>query len=458
MPVLLSRSPSPSPQQAAAIEAFRAGRSFGLKARAGSGKTSTIHMMFAASPRPGLCLAFNKKNADELSLKIGPYGATAATLNSIGHRALLRAQGKVTLDTKKFYQILDNLKIEGSKEEIACLRQDYDLARNLGYVPRGTQGRSFVTADALDIDSPLELLDRVIRESIRLGFRGLVDYTDQIYLPACFNIPLPRWPLVVIDEAQDLSYTQHELVRRSLEPGGQIIVVGDPAQAIYAWRGASNSSYDDLIAAHNLEILPLTVSFRCPHSVVEYARRYVPDFEAAPSAPSGTVRTISYLDTVPAGSTYISRTNAPLIHMANTMLKRGQIPNYIGRDFTTGLRLILRKYPTRDAVERWYSAEISAVRSETKRQKLEDRFEALMALFTANSNPLTILEHLKENPGAFATLTTVHKAKGLEWPDVILNLSCRWKSEQDANIAYVGITRAQQTLQILEEDKPYAQA
>jgi hypothetical protein len=34
---------------------------------------------------------------------------------------------------------------------------------------------------------------------------------------------------------------------RSLAPNGQLTIVGDPNQAIYAWRGASSSSFHDLI-------------------------------------------------------------------------------------------------------------------------------------------------------------------------------------------------------------------
>lgn len=442
-------SPQPSTQQSAAISAFASGQSFGLCARAGSGKTSTIAMMLRASPRPGLALAFNKKNAEELQSRCGADGFTAATLNSIGHKAFIRAQGRATLDTKKFYAILDTLNLRLSRPDTAALKQDYDLARAVGYCPH-PQGRN-LAPDWEPEDSEPEVLRRVLQESIRMAFSGLIDFNDQLYMPACFRTAMPKHPLVIIDEAQDLSPVQHALVAASLEPGGQIIVVGDPAQAIYAWRGASNSSYNDLLRQHNLSTLPLTVSFRCPQSVVRCAQRYVPDFEAHPSAPEGNVSYAAEL-ALPRGGTFISRTNAPLVRQATAMLRRGQIPNYLGRDFTTGLKRILAKHPTRSAVDAWLQAEQSKTNSPAKLQRLDDRYETLCALF-ASGQPMAVLDSLKENPNAFGTLCTVHRSKGLEFRDVFLDLNCKWTDPQDDNIAYVGITRSQQNLTILTGDK-----
>ena len=52
-------------------------------------------------------------------------------------------------------------------------------------------------------------------------------------------------------------------------------------------------------------------------------------------------------------------------------------------------------------------------------------------------------------------LTTIHKAKGREWPEVLFldphllpskYAEQEWELQQEANLAYVGITRAQETL------------
>ena len=429
----------PSPQQLAAISTFNSGSSFGIRARAGTGKTSTIKLL---APQGALILAFNKRNAEELASKLP--GNQCSTLNSVGHKALGAAYGKLTLDTKKFYQIIDNLKLRLPKAELFALRQDYDLARNAGYLPPGTPGKTFSVPD---FDTDLDLLHKVLRESIRLGLSRLIDFTDQIYLPACFSVPVPRYPIVIVDEAQDLSPTQHDLVRRSLAPSGQLVVVGDPAQAIYAWRGAATDSYDQLTAG--LPILPLTVSYRCPQSVVRLAQSYVPDFQAHPSAPEGAT---SCASTLPAlqGKTYIARVNRPLVSAAMGLLRQGLLPNYLGRDFTTGLRLVLSRHQTPAALDRWYAAEQNKTKTSSRLAVLADRYETLQVLL-ASGRADEILNMIKENPQGHATFSTVHKAKGFEWRNVVLNLACRFDDPQAANVAYVGITRAQESLTMLDE-------
>ena len=74
--------------------------------------------------------------------------------------------------------------------------------------------------------------------------------------------------------------------------------------------------------------------------------------------------------------------------------------------------------------------------------------QQIEALFTDNNHGVT-------------TLCTVHKAKGLEWPRVFILDPHRmpspyarqaWQLEQEMNIKYVAITRAQQALVYIELD------
>ena len=52
----------------------------------------------------------------------------------------------------------------------------------------------------------------------------------------------PQFPVVFLDEAQDLSAMNHKMAGLVLRPEGRLVVVGDKKQAIYAWRGASGNS------------------------------------------------------------------------------------------------------------------------------------------------------------------------------------------------------------------------
>lgn len=77
--------------------------------------------------------------------------------------------------------------------------------------------------------------------------RDLWDYSDQIRLALEVVRRFPetavelrsRYDLVLLDEYQDTSIAQRELLQEVFSGGFPVTAVGDPCQAIYGWRGAS---------------------------------------------------------------------------------------------------------------------------------------------------------------------------------------------------------------------------
>jgi exodeoxyribonuclease V beta subunit len=57
-----------------------------------------------------------------------------------------------------------------------------------------------------------------------------------------------RWPVALIDEFQDTDPVQWEVFRRCHRDGGRLVVVGDPKQAIYRFRGADLDAYIAAVA------------------------------------------------------------------------------------------------------------------------------------------------------------------------------------------------------------------
>ena len=84
-----------------------------INALAGAAKTSTLVMLAdykRMSQTQILCLAFNKKIADEMRTRL-PTNCTSMTLNSLGHRVWGQSLGRRLSrpDTKKNYNILRDL-------------------------------------------------------------------------------------------------------------------------------------------------------------------------------------------------------------------------------------------------------------------------------------------------------------------------------------------------------------
>lgn len=77
--------------------------------------------------------------------------------------------------------------------------------------------------------------------------REVIDYGDQMAIAARIAVAHPevgaaeraRYPIVLLDEFQDTSHAQLELLRALFGGGHPVTAVGDPCQSIYGWRGAS---------------------------------------------------------------------------------------------------------------------------------------------------------------------------------------------------------------------------
>ena len=49
------------------------------------------------------------------------------------------------------------------------------------------------------------LINKILTISIGQAYNGVIDFTDQVYMPALFGGTYPSFPVVLVDEYQDLS-------------------------------------------------------------------------------------------------------------------------------------------------------------------------------------------------------------------------------------------------------------
>jgi len=91
---------------------------------------------------------------------------------------------------------------------------------------------------------PLKRLFRAFHE--RKAAANILDYDDLLFFwhgalsePAVATRIQRRFDCVLVDEYQDTNWLQSDIVRQLRPTGVGITVVGDDAQSIYAWRGAT---------------------------------------------------------------------------------------------------------------------------------------------------------------------------------------------------------------------------
>lgn len=492
---------TPTPEQLAILASAKTPENSIWSALAGAAKTTTLTLFAKKLPIvPTLCCAFNKKIADEMTRKMPPH-ITCKTMNALGHAAWgQKLSRRLTVKTDKLYSIVSEL-IEKARPEqkkiygemFPSLLRAARLAKSNGYVPEygRTFGHSYIDRDtfldsiAVDLDvepTPefAKLLDEILSSSIALAFTGVIDFDDQIYMSVCFDAPFPTFPIILVDEAQDLSPMNHEMIRRMY--GGRLIAVGDPYQAIYGFRGAHSSSMSLLKEEFSMKEYPLNVSFRCPISVVERARWRAPHMAYPDWAKPGKVEVLEEweVSSIPEGSAIICRNNAPLFSIALRLIRAGRGCELSRGDIGKNLISILRKFGKDDlphvsvlsSIHDWETDQLKKAR-ESRHAPIHDKADCLRVFANAGKTlgeSIAFATHLFEASGSIK-LMTGHKAKGLEFPVTFhldpqlipskFALRCAdagdpSKLEQERNLRYVIETRAQDALYLVESENFHA--
>ena len=493
-----------------------------LDAVAGSGKTTTLLQAARGIPKTSkaIALAFNKNIADELGKKF-PSHIVCKTLNSIGNAVWLATAGKKNLDSRKMGDLTskwckENLTPEESDSMWNDIREVVSAVKSRGFVPPQWEAKLEKPAELLTdevIEAIAEGLDvpysktlgiavkSIMLSSISEAYTTRIDFDDQIFMSTYFA-PDSAWPtydVVMVDEAQDLSTVQHDMVER-LGAGSRLIVVGDERQAIYGWRGASCHSLKELQERFGLKRMPLTVSFRCPSNVVREAKEIVPYIQAYKIGGQvthipvhQTVQTTGedgerveeivpswYVEDLKRGSAVICRNNAPLIKLGFALIRAGIPTFFTGKDMSKGLTKIVKGLDETNlmqSLDSWYEDEVDRLKKKEKfgsLEMLEDKYEALQAIYSGSgaTNKTTYIRGIealfkKERTPDCIELTTIHKAKGKEWEVVyFLNqglIPGKWIQRmvdngvpgsedlltQEYNLKYVAITRSLSDLNYL---------
>ncbi len=256
--------------------------------------------------------------------------------------------------------------------------------------------------------------------------------------------------------------------------GGRMLFVGDKRQAIYGFTGADTRSIPNIIDRTHATVLPLSICYRCPTSVIELANEVYPGIEPRPDAPKGKVQHIGeedILKTVKDEDLIICRTNAPLATLCFELIRAGIPARIRGTDISKNLISILNYVESKPGFQfsrlnpflGGYLEEQRQFRQGQPKDDIEmvmanilDRIETIQAIY--ESSRARTMEDLKRSIAdlfsdkrAKVWLSSIHKAKGLEANRVILlyphllphpNAKKPWEKEQEWNLKYVALTRA----------------
>jgi DNA helicase-2/ATP-dependent DNA helicase PcrA len=506
----------PSDYQTAIFEAVENGRgNLVVEAVAGSGKSTTLEIA-ARLARDVLVVAFNKAIADSMGKRLASaraWDATARTAHSVGIGAIRYANRdtQTRVDDDKYHDLVrvyeQEVQTKGTlfgrklaQEEISAL---YDENSRVPRLPMGPiinllrlarlnlvdfdNADSFLTmvvalCDHHGFEIPAGT-DAIVAECVRraaLAGRDnirTIDFVDMVWMPVVHDYQPKRYSWLFVDECQDISPCILALLHKCLKRGGRMLFVGDRRQAIYGFAGADARSFANIIEATNATLLPLSVCYRCPTSVLDRARAYCPQIEARPGAPEGVVRRVDLEELtgqVREGDMLLCRKNAPLVKVCFGLIAEGIAATIRGRDIGKGLVNTIRKIGKRTVWDEfatglatWRENEVrvaikrggSEAAIDARIQGIDDKAECIRIIYassgTTSYDDLTrAVESLFSDHRSSVTLSTIHKAKGLEndrvfilgETELVFRNQQAWQVEQERNLSYVAYTRAMNEL------------
>jgi len=483
-----------------------------LEAVAGAGKTTTILNGIAAMHGRVWLGVYNKKMAVEVKEKIAGradlrdrHGLYASTFHSAGYSALRFAFGRrgaaLDIDDKKVIKIsrhvvqsnLTEFKaLEGSEATIAKI---VSMAKNrgIGAIVTATFPEWLAMVSHFDLDGNLpetvstELAVQAAMQVLTISNDDLntIDFDDMVYLPLQRKLRMLKHEWVLVDEAQDTNPTRRALAASLLAPGGRLVAVGDPYQAIFGFTGADNDALDQIAEQFNAQRLPLNASFRCPRAVVEHAQQWVPHIESVDTAAAGSVSEMSYDDFVTdtdfdamnlRETAILCRYNKYLVSLCFKLIRRGIPAKIEGRSIGDNLIALSQRWKVtnipalENRLEAYLAREVAkaiAAEQDDKADRITDQVETLLVIMRrvmadgstkvadVRTEIMRMFDDNISNSGV-VTLCSAHKSKGLEWDTVFLlgrgefmpSKMARqpWQLDQERNLIYVAVTRAKNAL------------
>ena len=512
-----------------------------LLAGAGTGKTRAITHRIAYGVATGvyapgrvMALTFTARAAGELRGRLrllGAGGVSARTFHAsalsqlnffwpqvIGGTMPRLLEGKA----KVIAHGADSLRL---KLDTATLRDvaaeiEWRKTSRLSIEEYAAKNRPVSPALTLDKMVALQAAYETVKDE-----RRQIDFEDVLLAAAGMVEAEPRvaqqvreqYRFFVVDEYQDVSPLQHDLLQLWLGPRNDVCVVGDVSQTIYSFAGASpdyllgfGSEHEDAV------VLRLEQNYRSTPAIVASANRLMRDRPGALTLRSAAERTgpapitTAYASdsaearavansiaaeittgTKPESIAVLFRINVQsqvletaLADAGVPYLVRGSSRFFDQREVKEAL-MLLRGATVNTAIEPLFKTVSDVLRSigwsqeppET-RGAVRDRWESLNALMhlaedaPGGTSLRQFVDELFERQAgqheptmSAVTLATLHSAKGLEWDSVYLVGLAEGlvpisyakdpaAVEEERRLLYVGVTRARRALALSWSTSP----
>ena len=511
-------------------------------AGAGTGKTRAIthRIAYAAAigtmdPQKVLALTFTAKAAGEMRARLRTLGVptvAARTIHSAALKQLLYFWPSVfggrtpDLMTTKTGFLTEAINRAGLSSSLRATNRE--LMRDIASEIEWAKVSQVTPVDYIDQVGRRSQKPRVLPEQmvqIYTAYESIkkqelaIDFEDVLLLCAAMleeerevrERVQDQYRYFTIDEYQDISLIQQRLINAWLGTRRDICVVGDPAQTIYSFAGATPVFLNSFTQRFpEAEVIRLTTGYRSTPEITFAANsllragtmgQELVAFNSHGSKPMvtgysdeaaeikgvmGEITQLMSTGTAPQEIAILARTNAQLKGAEKAMLAANipyQVRNTERFFERREIRDFLKQVRQASVIPAEGSGWIDELRSLAQPYLTGEAIDGIAALLhlarelesDENFSPKTLRGYLREvedrvqqnNPPTMpvVTLATLHAAKGLEWERVFLigasdgqlplaNSSGDVALDEERRLFYVGITRAKADLHISYRGAP----
>lgn len=511
-------------------------------AGAGTGKTRAIthRIAYAAAigtmdPQKVLALTFTAKAAGEMRARLRTLGVptvAARTIHSAALKQLLYFWPSVfggrtpDLMTTKTGFLTEAINRAGLSSSLRATNRE--LMRDIASEIEWAKVSQVTPVDYIDQVGRRSQKPRVLPEQmvqIYTAYESIkkqelaIDFEDVLLLCAAMleeerevrERVQDQYRYFTIDEYQDISPIQQRLINAWLGTRQDICVVGDPAQTIYSFAGATPIFLNSFTQRFpEAEVIRLTTGYRSTPEITFAANsllragtmgQELVAFNSHGSKPMvtgysdeaaeikgvmGEITQLMSIGTAPQEIAILARTNAQLKGAEKAMLAASipyQVRNTERFFERREIRDFLKQVRQASVIPAEGSGWIDELRSLAQPYLTGEAIDGIAALLhlarelesDENFSPKTLRGYLREvedrvqqnNPPTMpvVTLATLHAAKGLEWERVFLigasdgqlplaNSSGDVALDEERRLFYVGITRAKADLHISYRGDP----
>lgn len=511
-------------------------------AGAGTGKTRAIthRIAYAAAigtmdPQKVLALTFTAKAAGEMRARLRTLGVptvAARTIHSAALKQLLYFWPSVfggrtpDLITTKTGFLSEAINRAGLSESLRATNRE--LMRDIASEIEWAKVSQVAPSDYVDqvgrrTQKPRVLPEQMVQiytayESIKKQELA-IDFEDVLLLCSAMleqerevrERVQDQYRYFTIDEYQDISPIQQRLINAWLGTRKDICVVGDPAQTIYSFAGATPVFLNSFTQRFpEAQVIRLTTGYRSTPEITFAAnallrsatmgqelvafnthgsKPMVTGYSDESSEIKGVMAEINELlknGTQPQEIAILARTNAQLKGAEKAMLAQNipyQVRNTEGFFERREIRDFLKQVRQASVIPAEGQGWLDELRSIAQPYLTGEAIDGIAALLHLareldaddNFSPKTLRGYLREvedrvqqnNPPTMpvVTLATLHAAKGLEWDRVFLigasegqlpltNSAGEAVVDEERRLFYVGITRAKADLHISYRGNP----